>query len=85
MKKNNLIYLSNLLIILVILSGCGSKSSYYDQVALVAKDESKGDYGFVNLKGSSMDFNFNKRPAMMHKEFHFLKMKQKHSLCKRKW
>ena len=76
MKKNNLIYLSNLLIIfLVILStGCGSKSSYYDQVALVAKDESKGDYGFVNLKGEVvLDFNFNKRPAMMHEGFSFFK------------
>ena len=75
MKKNNFIYLSNLLIIfLVVLSGCGSKSSYYNQVALVAKDESKGDYGFVNFKGEVvLDFNFNKRPSMMHEGFSFFK------------
>ena len=51
MKKNNFIYLSNLLIIfLVSLStGCGSKSSYYDQVALVAKDDSKGDLSLIHI------------------------------------
>ena len=61
-------------LLIILSSGCGSNTSYYDDIALVAKDESKGDYGFVNLKGEVvLDFNFNKRPAIMHEGFSFFK------------
>ena len=74
--KKLFIYKSILLcsLLIILSSGCGSSTSYYDDIALVAKDESKGDYGFVNLKGEVvLDFNFNKRPAMMHEGFSFFK------------
>ena len=76
MKKKTLFYFPYFFIIFLITlsTGCGSKSSYYDQVALVAKDDSKGDYGFVNLKGEVvLDFNFNKKPSIMHEGFSFFK------------
>jgi len=76
MKKNLFIYLSYTFIIFLIIfsTGCGSKSSYYDQVALVAKDESRGDYGFVNLQGKVvLPFTFNKKPSIMYEGFSFFK------------
>ncbi len=79
MKNNNLNTQSVILysFIFLFLVGCGGQT-YFDDIALVAKDETKGDYGFVNLKGEVvLDFNFNKKPSIMHEGFSHFKNDEK--------